>query len=153
VSGTIQEAGVPATDSVGQHYVITSDAGVSQAQVGALITNVANACSVLQRQGNPPSATSLEIVVTALGTSVATGTYTIVPQGGYGATASYTTEDDDCNTTLSETATGGTVTLTTASSSSVAGTFDLTFDTDHVTGSFSAPVCSYTEPADASACM
>ncbi len=97
---------------------------------------------MLQDHGNPPGATSLVVAVSAMGGSVATGTYGVVSQG-FGATASYATQDATCNTSFSETASGGSVTLTTVSGSSVAGTFDLTFGTDHVTGSFSAPICGY----------
>ena len=51
-----------------------------------------------------------------------------------------------CALTDTQSATGGSVTLTTASASVIAGTFDLTFageaGTDHITGSFSAPICA-----------
>jgi hypothetical protein len=142
VSGTIQGATVPASDVVGLYYVATFDGGVSQAQAGVIVTNVANACGVLQAHGNPPNATSLELVVSALGSSVATGNYAIVPQG-YGASASYATVDGNCNPSFVDGATGGSITLTTVSGSTIAGTFDLTFGSDHLTGSFSAPICTY----------
>jgi hypothetical protein len=149
VSGTIQGAAVPATDSVGLSSVSTQN-GVSEAAVGAIITNIANACGVLQDHGNPPGATALVVAVSASGGSVATGTYGIVSQG-FGATASYATQDMNCNPSLNETATGGSVTLTSVSGSSVSGTFDLTFSGDHLTGSFSAPICNYSTSADAGA--
>jgi len=139
VTGTIQGATVPAGDAVGLDSVAS---GSSEAAVGAIITNVASACSVLQDHGNPPGATALVVAVSAMGGSVATGTYSIVSQG-FGATASYTTEDTTCNTSFSENASSGSVTLTTVSGSTVAGTFDVTFGSDHLTGSFSAPICNY----------
>jgi hypothetical protein len=140
---------VPATDAVGLSSVSTQN-GVTEAAVGAIITNIANACSVLQDHGNPPGATALVVAVTASGGSVATGTYDIVSQG-FGATASYATQDAMCNTSLNETASSGTVTLSSVSGSSVSGTFDLTFFSDHLTGSFSAPICSYSTATDAGA--
>jgi hypothetical protein len=140
VTGTIQGAAVPASDTVGLSSVAS---GGSEAAVGAIITNIAGACGVLQSHGNPPSATALIVAVTAMGGSVATGTYGVVSQG-FGASASYATEDTSCNTSFSENASSGSVTLTTVSASTVAGTFDLTFGSDHLTGSFSAPICSYT---------
>jgi hypothetical protein len=150
VTGTIQGAAVPASDAVGLSSVAS---GGSEAAVGAIITNVASACTVLQDHGNPPGATALIVAVSAMGGSVATGTYAVVTQG-FGATASYATQDATCNTSFSENASGGSVTLTTVSGSTVAGTFDLTFGSDHLTGSFSAPICSYA-PADggATACQ
>ncbi len=149
VTGTIQGAAIPASDAVGLSSVAS---GSSEAAVGAIITNIASACSVLQDHGNPPSATALVVAVSAMGGSVATGTYGIVSQG-FGATASYATEDATCNTSFSESASSGSVTLTTVSGSTVAGTFDLTFGGDHLTGSFSAPVCSYSaSDAGATAC-
>lgn len=141
VTGTIQGAAVPASDSVGLSSVSTAN-GTSEAAVGAIITNVANACGVLQSHANPANATALVLAVSASGSSVGTGTYDIVSQG-FGATASYAKQDSTCNTSFSENASGGSVTLTAVSGSSVSGTFDLTFGSDHVTGSFSAPICSY----------
>jgi hypothetical protein len=140
VTGTIQGAAVPSSDAVGLSSVAS---GGSEAAVGAIITNIAGACGVLQSHGNPPSATALIVAVTAMGGAVATGTYGVVAQG-FGASASYATDDMSCNTSFSEGASAGSVTLTVVSGSTVAGTFDLTFGSDHLTGSFSAPVCSYT---------
>jgi hypothetical protein len=36
----------------------------------------------------------------------------------------------------------GTVTLTTVNATVVEGSFDLVFNTDHLTGTFSAPACN-----------
>ena len=64
--------------------------------------------------------------------------------GGIGGAVSLLLQDQSCNPTLHSTATQGSVTLTTASSVTVAGSFDVTFPTgDHVTGTFSGPVCTF----------
>jgi hypothetical protein len=65
--------------------------------------------------------------------------------------AQYTKFDATCQST-GESATSGTVTFTRVDSCGVVGTFDLTFNADHVTGSFSAPVCANLPDGGASAC-
>jgi hypothetical protein len=153
VTGTIQGATVPSNDAVGLSSVASNN-GVTEAAVGVIVTSVNNACGVLQDHGNPANATALVVEVAAMGSSVATGTYNIV-SSGFGATASYAAQDQNCNTTLNETASSGTVTISSNSGSSVSGTFDLTFDGDHLTGSFTAPICSYSTSTDGgtAACM
>jgi hypothetical protein len=56
----------------------------------------------------------------------------------------YTFYDAACNGGVTETTSAGTgaVTLTKADSNSVAGTFDLTINGDHITGQFNAPSCA-----------
>ena len=61
------------------------------------------------------------------------------------AAAAFTAEDAKCKPTSDEQATHGTITLTQITTTTVAGTFDLTFaNGDHLTGSFEAPVCTGT---------
>jgi hypothetical protein len=57
----------------------------------------------------------------------------------------YQKDGADCLKTVSASATGGKVTVT-QTGATIAGTFDLTFGSDHVTGSFSAPRCSSFDP-------
>jgi hypothetical protein len=77
----------------------------------------------------------------------ATGTFTIgqrTPASGspyYVCTASYASHSaTNCNQTA-EDATGGTITYTTATDTLLEGSYALDFESDHVTGDFSAPYC------------
>ena len=149
LTGTIGGKSVPSSDGVGIRSVV-SHGSTSEAAAGVILTNVANACGVLQAHGNPPGATTLTIVVTASGNAVPAGTYAVSGSGGFGASASFTAEDANCNIDSIAQAYTGSVTLTTSTASEVAGSFDLTFEgQDHVTGVFSAPVCAYGAPGDA----
>ncbi len=65
--------------------------------------------------------------------------------------AQYTKFDATCQST-GESATSGTVTFTRVDACGVVGTFDLTFNADHVTGSFAAPACANVPDGGASAC-
>jgi len=69
----------------------------------------------------------------------------------------YTEYDSTCQDTSSNDATGtsGTVTITSADSCSVVGTFDVMLDSgDHITGSFTAPRCAPpATDAGATGCM
>ncbi len=148
VNGTIQGMAIPAKAAVGLSSVVMAG-NMTESAVGAAITNIAGACGVLQNHGNPPDASTLIVEVVADSGSVAPGTYDVVSQG-FGATAHYVLEDQNCIDELTQNATSGTVTISSVGSS-VNGSFDLMFGTDHLTGTFSAPVCVYT-PADAG-CM
>ena len=55
--------------------------------------------------------------------------------------AELTSVDGSCNDT-STAATGGTVTITAVSASQISGTYDLTFGSDELTGSFTAASCA-----------
>jgi hypothetical protein len=81
---------------------------------------------------------------------VAPGTYAVVPSTGPTlgpdgtstfASAEYGAGSADSCASTSETATGGTVTITTVSAAHVVGTYDLTFPDGSVQGSFDAPGC------------
>jgi hypothetical protein len=142
VSGTAGGTPVPNTDQIGVSGTQVVN-GATVAYVGVVITNVPGVCDVLQRHGNPPSATVLAVAVSEAGSTVSPGTYTIGTQLVTAATADYAAQNASCQETLSEAATGGTVTLTAASSALVEGSFDVTFASgDHLSGSFSAPICN-----------
>jgi hypothetical protein len=96
-------------------------------------------CDVAENHGSPPSVRTLAFQVTQDATTVAPGTYGV----GQGLSASYEPDDATCAVVGLEQATGGEVTFTTSTATRLEGTFDLTFDDgDHVSGSFSAPVCA-----------
>jgi hypothetical protein len=72
--------------------------------------------------------------------SVTPGTYPVTATGLtgalYGPSLAY------CQSAASETAQSGTVTFTAIDGATISGSFDLTFQNgDHLTGTFSAPVC------------
>ena len=72
--------------------------------------------------------------------SVTPGTYPVTATGLTGAL--YGPNHAYCRSAASETAQSGTVTFTAIDGATISGSFDLTFqDGDHLTGTFSAPVC------------
>jgi hypothetical protein len=70
-------------------------------------------------------------------TSFAVGTVSV----GANLDVQYATYDATCNSPAGESATSGSVTITSVDTCKVVGTFDVTLNTDHVTGSFTAPNC------------
>jgi hypothetical protein len=140
---------VPANAAVGLSSVVMNGS-TTESAVGAAITNVAGACGVLQMHGVLPDTSTLVVEVAADSASVAPGTYMVVSQG-FGASASYALTDQNCLPALTENATSGTVTISSVGSS-VNGSFDLMFDSDHLTGTFSAPICSFSLSDGGAAC-
>jgi hypothetical protein len=115
-------------------------------QISIFIANQPNLCALAQSQASNPNtqkANMLDLILVlgetnASGPAVTPGTYTpsTMPDE---LTAGYTSLDANCMGADSE-ETAGSVTVT-AAGASFAGTFDLTFGADHVTGSFDAPLC------------
>jgi hypothetical protein len=141
VSGTAGGAPLAVTDEVA--FVGTGmENGVTQAYAGVFITNVAGTCGILQRGANPPSLQMLQIAVGAPGSTVTAGSYALGSSTTSTASALFQAEDATCTPTTNEQASSGTITLSSVDGSTVKGSFDLTFaNGDHLTGSFSAPVC------------
>jgi hypothetical protein len=157
VNGTISGQTVPTAGTTAISVTQSSDAGLSLTVEGVLISNAVGECGRAQAHTVMPGLTGLLLVVGGFGNSVPTGTYPIgmLTAAGQEAMASYTVDDGHCMTMSSVRATGGTITLTRSDSSDVAGTFDVTFASgDHVTGSFSTPVCpvEYTPDAGPASC-
>src|ERR1019366_3597056 len=143
VTGTVSGNSIPTSDTIGVRGT-TTDNGPLQPVAGALLTNVGNVCGILQNDGNPASSQVLDVRVVGASGDVTTGTYMLNGPGGIGGAVSLLLQDQSCNPTLHSTATQGSGTLTPASSVTVAGSFDVTFPTgDHVTGTFSGPVCTF----------
>lgn len=67
---------------------------------------------------------------------------------GAAVDVAYATYNATCNSPTGESSTGGSVTITAVTACSVQGTFDVTLNTDHVTGSFTAPVCTNMNAVD-----
>jgi hypothetical protein len=79
---------------------------------------------------------------------LATGTYMA---GGNGFDAQFATYDATCNSPSGESAGGGQVVVTQVDTS-IKGTFDLYFNSDHVTGSFDVSNCTISAPDAATFC-
>lgn len=139
-TGTVSGVSVPTTDVVG----LIEPAGGGFTLAGVAYTNVGDTCGIIQREASggpePANTVVLSLTVQVAGSSVPAGTYSI--NGQPGLFADFVTTDANCQTHLHPNPTSGSVTFTTISSSMVAGTFDVTFGTDRVTGTFSAPVCN-----------
>jgi hypothetical protein len=96
-----------------------------------------------------PNATYMEIEVSIQGTSLPPGTYSFGPnappqQNGSYVVGSFGVENAAGTGSLGAVlpATSGSVTITSVNTMQVSGSYDLIFDTrDHVTGTFSAPLC------------
>jgi hypothetical protein len=141
VSGTAGGQPVTTVDEVGLSGTEVQN-GITVAYAGAAITNVPGTCAVLERHGDPPSATVLLVAVGVEGSTVPPGTYVVGAQSTQTAQATYFSQDAACKQTLNLNATSGTVTLTAASGAFVEGSFDLHFaNGDHLSGTFSAPMC------------
>ena len=142
VSGTAGGAPALATDSIAL-FGTQSVGAVPVAYAGAILTNLNGTCGVLQRKGNPASATAITVLVATRNPSVALGTYPIGNIAGTNAEVGYSAESATCMTTVNEKATGGTITITHADGTTVSGSFDATFPSgDHLTGNFSSAVCA-----------
>ncbi len=139
VSGTIGGQSVPTTNVVAVVGSETTNGATVQLD-SIVLTSVSDACSFLQNPTHRlPSTSTLILAAGAIAPSVPTGTFNI---GTYGY-ASYYADSATCVLTTSETANSGSVVLTSVSSDSIDGTFDVTMPNgDHLSGNFAAPVCS-----------
>lgn len=148
VTGQAGGQAVPTTDTVAVNVtqtLSTSTGSVTETSLEVAILNVANTCGILQRHGLPASTTALSFGVTTRAASIPAGTYSIGQTGAFQTVAAFGTTDASCQTKTNETATSGTVILTSVSATTVAGSFDVKMDNgDHLTGTFDAPVCNFT---------
>jgi hypothetical protein len=146
VSGTAKGqvfAAEGASSVVGTRMTSTGTVGEVEILVVAHFTG--GICARLMRPQDVANAYSQLIVLvvssTTQGSQVMPGVYPVTLGGP--TQAAYGANDANCNSTSPESATSGTITLSVVDATSTDGTFDLTFPTgDHLTGSFSAPVCS-----------
>jgi hypothetical protein len=91
---------------------------------------------------------SLPSVVTPAGPPLTPGTYSVVADGGTAsmtAGGTYLALDADCGSPNTVSASSGNVTISMVNTTTISGTFDLTFsDGDHLMGQFSATNCVLT---------
>ena len=66
--------------------------------------------------------------------------------------AQFTEFDGTCQSPQGESAGAGTITFTRVDDCAVTGSFDLMFNTDHVTGTFAAPVCAAAPDGGTASC-
>jgi hypothetical protein len=160
-AGTASVTGSFATESfapVDATAVLTTESG--SPVVDIYVSNRGSLCGTLQRGGNPPGVAVLDMSLTGTGTALATGTYTINGDGAdtLVGSAYYFANDAKCNMTLGEVSLNGTITITESSATSITGSFDAVFqqdlgggslgtNMDHITGTFTAPVCSVPQSA------
>jgi hypothetical protein len=120
-------------------------------QISIFITNVSNLCSIFQTNG-PGDIATLRAVSFVLGATdpsagpVTPGTYTEM-----NTVDEMTAEYDSYNSTCQDTSpawNGGSVVVC-GVGTSFTGTFNLTFGTDTVTGTFNAPLCNLNPDAGA----
>ncbi len=99
-----------------------------------VVTDFSGACAL----GNNLKANSSGLLFDFLTSSSFTvGTVNV----GAALDVQYATYDATCNSPTGESSTSGSVTITSVDSCKVVGTFDVTLNNDHVTGSFTAPNC------------
>jgi len=130
-------------------------------------STLSNACQLIQQRQDPANATLAEVTLARIGTGssvpLAAGTYTffdtspggipsfdlttqtasLVAAGTVTKNGGPASTGNGCTTVEEAQVTGGTVTLTTVTSSAVAGTVDLTLSNGGtISGSFNAPLCT-----------
>lgn len=112
-----------------------------------IITDYANACSLgLNNLKKNSSGLLFDFLTTA---TITTGTVNV----GTDLDVQYATYDNTCNSPAGESSTSGSVTITQADACTIKGTFDVTLNNDHVTGSFTAPNCASPASDAGSGCL
>jgi hypothetical protein len=153
VNGAANGQPVPTTATLGlfgSASQVVNGVKETSSYAGVLITNLANGCAELQRNGQPANSTALTLFVNSDTTTVPAGTYPI--DDTQQATVSYTVDNSSCETTTNEAAATGSITLTTVSSTVIDGSFDVHMSNgDHLYGTFDAPVCPANLPASSDA--
>ena len=120
---------------------LTPKDAISYQSGGMLVIGIADyagACAL----GNNLKANSNVLAITYTGTTPLPTNTPIDVTTVQGLDAQYAQYDAQCGSPQGESVTGGTITLTELDACGAVGSFDLTFNTDHVTGSFSAPNCT-----------
>jgi hypothetical protein len=145
IDGTIQGHTVSAAT--------TAAVLVAPGDVIISVSSLENACaSWKEGTWNQPGATAFALVVTSGTTALAPGSYPI-EQGAQPApyaNVTWSVSDSMCKQIDYTEAKSGSVILQTVTPSLVTGSFDVTLYTgDHVSGTFSAPVCDAPASADA----
>lgn len=148
VSGKVHGTSISVDDSISAAVTINTN----QHGASIVLANTPNACADITNRVTHPNEKVVIISVAdyanlTFTTPTAPGTYSIYQGGSIPAKAAklqVVMDDLNCNAidNMGATATSGTVTLTTVSGNTFAGSFDALLDSqDHITGSFSPTEC------------
>lgn len=135
VSGTVAGESIDSSDAIAEKTSVPVVGDSLHVVIGG---DTSDLCADFSQGILRKSSSRLEFTLLKLGKSLAPGAYPIKD----GAIAAATKLDSACGDVLTRVASGGTVTITSIEAATIEGTFDLTFDADHVEGSFSAALCS-----------
>jgi hypothetical protein len=128
-------------------------------QVSVFISDIDNLCSLAQTGGQASFSAMMFVLgqTDSAAPPVGPGTYTATSSPNEGTLGYYNNvtllppgNNGDCAGTFIAGADGASVVIS-AVGASIAGTFDVTFGSDHVTGSFDAPLCDLDRDPDAGA--
>jgi len=139
VNGTVAGSTLAAQDAI---FADMTGASTTGTVLG--ITSARAFCDDVTKNQLPKNAVGLSIqLVSNGGVVTAPGTFNLLGTSSGTAFfgAAWDALDATCNSTTTH-ATAGTVTVTSISASQLTGTFDITFGSDHVSGSFDASSCA-----------
>jgi hypothetical protein len=140
---------IPATSCMESSTTVSVAGGVIMIALNRTITDAcaeaSNACvSFKNLQGLGIGVVNYSVGGTAA--ALTPGTYTLgtTPTGSTGtlAFAGYDQTDATCTSSSSSGSATGSITITSVTGSAIAGSYDVTQDTNHLTGSFNATVCA-----------
>jgi len=119
--------------------------GLPDGGVAVLLgTNATSACAALHLQTPAGETTATALLLTLDATATAAGVYAIQPDGGGPVGARYIstlTDGQGNGTGGTAPSRAGSITIAAFDGGSIAGSFDLTFDSSHVTGEFESSGC------------
>lgn len=155
MTGTVKGVSMNAAEAI---FAVLSDAGPGQGMF-ILVSDKTGLCERMKANKPPKDATLLAMLLGVIdaaghGQALVKGTYNVKPVSpgvsGNVAISQFSKLDSTCNSTLGDTpptGTSGTVSLSNFEAKdggSASGNFDMNFDSDHVTGTFSASYCDVT---------
>jgi hypothetical protein len=155
VTGTVGGQSFDAQDAV---FITGSSASTTGTIVG--MTTFGALCNAVTTNQIPKSSRVLSFQLaeangTTAGPVTGPGTFDFLGSSS-GATkvfaANWESFDATCTPT-STSATGGSVTVTAVTATHIAATFDVTFGTDHITGSFDASACAAPSSSGSPTCL
>lgn len=162
ISGTVGGQSINVKDQIagGLTRTCSTSPGTIAAEFLVAFADVANVCATAQTNSGKANATILTLGIFRFGSNpppIQPGTYTISDTttrdsaGNFlGAGALFAKYDATCKQSFATAATSGTITISSISSSSATGSFDATFSTGRVSGTFDSPICGF--PANVDVC-
>jgi len=153
VSGTVSGISLGVADTL---FYVQKDTDGKTIAFNTIIADKGNVCTTLKANRQPKSATFMQMILFRWaddGKNLApdVGEYTVVDttptKGGNWAYATFNHSDANCTNTLAASASSGKSGLikvtgvNAANNGSISGTFDISFGSDKVTGSFNGAYC------------